>query len=162
MFKRISILILIFLISACNLGETPHQSDGSTIPVATNISSGQEAEAVSTATEEQPTATDIPLPEHRIGVRVVDGVGEFYNKDTGEKFVPRGFNYLHMATQEMAWGETRYQDATFSTDVYDPVAAAEALRGMHDLGYNTVRVFLTDSVTGFVGFGQDFQRRPGY
>jgi len=29
-----------------------------------------------------------PSPEHRIGIRVVAGVGEFYDRQTGEKFIP--------------------------------------------------------------------------
>jgi hypothetical protein len=122
------------------------------------------ATATLSAGTPQPAATAsntaVPLPEHDIAIRVVGGAGEFYKRSTGEKFVPRGFNYLHMATQEMVWGETRYQDATFATDQYDAEAAHAALGRMGELGYNVVRVFLTDSVTGFVGNGTDFL--PGY
>ncbi len=107
-----------------------------------------------------PSQTTIPLPEHRIAIRLVDGVGEFFDKETGQTFVPRGANYMHSAQQIMAWGEQRYQDATFATDQYDAEAAGAALQRMHALGYNVVRVFLTNSVTGFVGNETDF--RPGY
>ena len=40
-----------------------------------------------------PTPTSTPLAAHRIQVRVINGVGEFYDTVTGEKFVPRGMNY---------------------------------------------------------------------
>jgi hypothetical protein len=157
-------ITLIFAALACNAGTQSSATErGSSEPTTTPLVDAAPATAQTaapTATPAPPTPTDIPLPEHRIGIRQVDGVGQFYNRDTGETFVPRGFNYLHMAEQDMAWGETRYQDATFATDHYDAGAAATALRGMHDLGYNVVRVFLTDAVTGFVGHGTDFL--PGY
>ena len=37
----------------------------------------------------------------RIGIRTVDGVAEFYRTDTGERFVPRGVNYLDFARDEL-------------------------------------------------------------
>ncbi len=88
------------------------------------------------------------------------GVGEFYDRRTGERFVPRGANYLHFATQAMPWGEERYQDATFATDRYDSAAAGAALARMHEFGFNVVRVFLIDSNTGIVGQGADLN--PAY
>ena len=92
--------------------------------------------------------TDRPRPEHRIGIRVVDGVGEFYDRQTGTKFVPRGFNYHHMADQQMTWGETQYTIATLNSDVYDSSAAETMFEEMSAYGYNIVRVFLSDSTTG--------------
>jgi hypothetical protein len=100
-----------------------------------------------------PPPTEVPPPEHIIGIRLVDGVGEFYDRRTGERFVPRGTNYLHFAWQTMEWGETAYQDSTFATDHYDSAAAGAALARMHEYGYNVVRVFLLDSTTGIVGAG---------
>lgn len=37
------------------------------------------------------------LPDHRIGIRVVNGVGEFYDRKTNKKFVPRGNNYIRLS-----------------------------------------------------------------
>ena len=46
------------------------------------------------------TVPDSPTPPvHRIGARVVDGVGEFYDTSTGERFVPRGMNYNRWVTR---------------------------------------------------------------
>jgi hypothetical protein len=100
-----------------------------------------------------PTSTQDLRPPHHIGIREVEGIGEFYDRRSGEAFVPRGANYLHFAWQEMPWGERRYQDATFATDAYDSQAAASALARMHAYGYNVVRVFLIDSLTGVTGQG---------
>lgn len=104
--------------------------------------------------------TEVPPPQHILGVRVVDGVGEFYDRRIGERFVPRGANYLHFAWQTMPWDERRYQDSTFATDVYDSAAAGAALARMHALGFNVVRVFLIDSTTGVTGTGAGLN--PGY
>jgi Cellulase (glycosyl hydrolase family 5) len=100
-----------------------------------------------------PTPSASPPPEHRIAVRETNGVGEFYDRTSGQTFVPRGYNYLHLADQILTDGSHQYLDSTFATDHYDADAAAAALKGMHDLGYNVVRVFLTDSTTGLVGSG---------
>jgi hypothetical protein len=35
--------------------------------------------------------------EHRIGVRVVDGVAELFDRATDERWVPRGFNHWRWA-----------------------------------------------------------------
>jgi hypothetical protein len=37
------------------------------------------------------------LPDHRIGIRVANGVGEFYDRTTNQRFVPRGNNYIRLA-----------------------------------------------------------------
>ena len=98
----------------------------------------------------RPTPTTVPLPEQYIAIRDGDA---FYDRRTGTAFVPRGANYLHFAAQVMPGGEERYQDATFATDAYEGAAADAALGLMHGYGYNVVRVFLIDSVTGLVGNG---------
>jgi hypothetical protein len=93
----------------------------------------------------RPTATagptTMPLPgyvPHRIGVRLVDGVGEFYDRVTGDKFIPRGYNYVRLSpifgTSGQMWEET------LAPSMYDPTLAEEALREMHADGYNVVRI----------------------
>ena len=93
------------------------------------------------ATQEAPV--EIPSegaeegPAHRIGVRVVDGTGEFYDRETGEKFIPRGFNYVRIAPMGTgAW------HSTLNPGLYEPERAGEALLAMHAGGYNVVRVFV--------------------
>jgi hypothetical protein len=100
--------------------------------------------AAPTAAPVEPTSTPAlePPPEHRIGVRVVDGVGEFYDRLTGQKFTPRGNNYIRLADQQSASGETFFYHSTFNVGLYDPTRAEQALRQMHADGYNLVRVFM--------------------
>ncbi len=72
----------------------------------------------------------------RIGVRVVDGEGEFYNIVTNETFVARGVNYVDM--QSHGWATF---DSALATDVFDEVRIRTAFENLSDLGYNTVRLF---------------------
>jgi hypothetical protein len=65
-------------------------------------------------------------------------VGEFYDRLTGEKFIPRGYNYVRLSpiygTSGQMWEET------LAPGMYDPDLAEQALREMHADGYNVVRV----------------------
>jgi hypothetical protein len=67
-------------------------------------------------------AVEPPQPpfEHRIGIRVVEGVGEYYDRQTGEKFMPRGNNYIRLAEQHSPSGETISYHSTFNLRLYDP------------------------------------------
>lgn len=104
---------------------------------------------IATATAATPSQSPTP-GEHRIGVRLVDGVGEFYDRKTGERFVPRGANYVRFAWQQEG-GHSIFTTSTFNTDAYDPNRAAAALADLHSLGYNVVRVFLNPCCTTGLG-----------
>lgn len=99
---------------------------------------------------EAPTSTPEPVepPEHRIGVRLVDGTGEFYDRKTGERFVPRGNNYTRLGPQTHPSGSTQIYHATFDPGVYDAAQTEAVFQEMHDLGYNTVRVFVSQNTIG--------------
>jgi len=118
------------------------------IPPAAIITPGPLAPTQTTAptpgsTNTSPSREETPaLPEHRIGVRVVDGAGEFYDRGTGEAFVPRGNNYIHIAPQTTIGGGTLSYHATFNPGLYDVQAVEAALGRMQADGYNVVRVFL--------------------
>jgi len=90
------------------------------------------------------TPTSTP-PEHRIAIRTVNGIGEFYDRLSGEKFIPRGNNYIRLAPQQGFSGETFFYHSTFNTNLYDPVQVEEALSQMQEQGYNVVRVFMQGS-----------------
>lgn len=91
----------------------------------------------STAT---PTPTSTPAPaEHRIGMRVVNGDGEFYERASGEKFVPRGATYTRLGPIKTQGGTITYH-TTFQVGTYDAARAEEATRQMAEYGYNTVMV----------------------
>jgi len=77
-----------------------------------------------------PSAIAEPV-EHRIGVRVVDGAGEFYDRLTGERFVPRGANLIRLGTYHV----------TFNPGTYDRDDLDAQLARMASGGYNVVRVF---------------------
>jgi cellulase (glycosyl hydrolase family 5) len=92
--------------------------------------------------------TEAPA-EHIIGVQIADGVGEFYNRQTGEKFVPRGSNYIRVSVQRppcIEPGGTYH--SLFNVGNYDPVETEAALAAMQRDGYNTVRVFLNGNCLG--------------
>jgi hypothetical protein len=92
----------------------------------------------------RPTATQTPqpLPEHRIAIRVVDGKGEFFDRQSGETFIPRGTNYIRIAEQTGYGGGKVWYHSTFNPGLYDRTLAQETLSQMHQDGYNVVRVFL--------------------
>jgi len=72
----------------------------------------------------------------RIGVRAVDGEGEFVNTATGETFTPRGVNYVDFQSAGYFM-----QDRALATDVFDPDRIDEAFVLLRQYGYNTVRLF---------------------
>ena len=89
-----------------------------------------------------PTLQSTRKPEltHRIGVRVVAGIGEFYDRRTGEKFIPRGFNYVRLAP--MSESNPNLWHSTLNPGFYDPERAEASLQAMHAAGYNVVRIFV--------------------
>ena len=58
---------------------------------------------------------------------------EFVNLETGEKFVPRGFNYARL---HKGW------HSTFGRNTYEPERYKNMLRDLHTNGFNIVRVFV--------------------
>lgn len=74
------------------------------------------------------------IPEHLIGVREVDGVGEFYHRQTNERFVPRGVNYVWMP------GNGRQTLDLFKPDEYDTNRVHEDFKTLASMGHNTVRL----------------------
>src|ERR671925_1385848 len=78
------LVVLLSILASCS--STPPQ----TLPVSTpSVLPATQTPLIETRTELPPAQA-----EHRIGVRQVNGVGEFYDKQTNEKFVPRGANYV--------------------------------------------------------------------
>jgi hypothetical protein len=97
-------------------------------------SSGSSAQLSSaSAGTEQP-----PQPgEHPIGVRVGDGGGELFDKRTGETFFARGPSFLRVEDPDGLWLPT-----LFPPENVDPEGIADDLAAMHQLGFNSVRVFI--------------------
>ena len=69
-------------------------------------------------------------------------MAEFYDRLSGQTFIPRGNNYIRLAYQDAPSGERILFHSTFNVGSYDPARAEQALQRMHADGYNIVRVFL--------------------
>ena len=134
------VTILTLTLTACNMPTTVD------LPAATpTIIADPQPNATSPSVA---TATLPPTPEpieHRIGVRVVDGVGEFFDRQTGEKFVPRGSNYIRLDPQPRDDGTMQVFHSVFDPEYYDPEEITAAFTEMQSLGFNTVRVFLSQN-----------------
>lgn len=133
--------MIMLAISACSDGVTPSPIESTFTPVRllspTATRSAPTAIPTRTVTI---TSTPTPVPTHRIGVRVVNGVGEFYDRLTGEKFVPRGYNYVRLAP--MSANSPDLWHATLNPGYYDAERAEVALQAMRAGGYNVVRIFV--------------------
>jgi len=85
-----------------------------------------------------------PALAGQIGVRVVGGSGEFYNRATNETFVPRGANYVRLgALASPCRNVGLFYHTTFNVGEYDACRADRALGAMQAADYNAVRVFLS-------------------
>jgi hypothetical protein len=133
-------LLFCLLLSACNLPG----SVGTSVPPA-SPSNAPTSETVAPATSS--SAPSAPV-EHRIGIRVVDGVGEFFDRQTGGKFVPRGNNYVRLDPQKRDDGSQQTYHSVFDPGLYDKPELTTAFQQMHELGYNTVRVFVSQNTIG--------------
>ncbi len=98
------------------------------------------------------------VPEHIIGVRQVDGKGEFYDRVTGETFVVRGANYVYVPN-----GGT-YTTQLLKVGVYDGARTRQDFINLADKGYNSVRVFLDhcSAGVGCIGDSDNVGLNPAY
>ncbi|WKZ39611.1 MAG: discoidin domain-containing protein [Anaerolineales bacterium] len=117
-------LILAVLLSSCNMPLETEEGGNEPPPL------------------EEATASPQPQAEHRIGVRQVGGVGEFYDKTTGARFIPRGANYVFVPA---GGGNT---NLLLRVNTYDPERTRADFARLAGLGYNTVRVFLDQCSRG--------------
>ena len=131
-------------------------------PAASTATTTAAPEAPAT---QAPEATQAPTPavsslatqaEHRIGIRQVGGVAEFYEKQTGETFVVRGANYVFVP----AGGSNQL----LRVGNYDPLQIRDDFATLASLGYNTVRVFLDhcNSGAGCIGDSDHDGLNPEY
>jgi hypothetical protein len=82
------------------------------------------------------------LPPHVIAIRPTTALAEFFNRTTGNAFLPRGSNYIRLAAQTYPDGSVNISHSTFNVGLYNPAAADTSLNNMQAGGYNIVRVFL--------------------
>ncbi len=137
----------------------PTSTPPTPIPVESSPTATDPASPTSTPDPTAPPASPAPDPTtrpvppvNRIGVRVLDGVGEFYDTVTGEKFTPRGVNYVDFyPTERGGW-----EDRSLGTATYDPARVRAAFEHLAAHGYNTVRFFFDTC-----GFGPTCIGNPG-
>lgn len=130
---RFFLPVLLFLLTSCNLPSAPTPTQIST---------------------ERPIPTPAPAAhEHRIGIRVVNGIGEFYDRVTGQKFIPRGNNYVRLAPQTAPDGSTQVYHSVFDPGQYNPDEVSTQFARMHAEGYNVVRVFISQNTIGTANDG---------
>jgi hypothetical protein len=89
-----------------------------------------------------------PPPMHHIAIRVVNGIGEFYVRETGRKFIPRGNNYVRLGPQTKMDGSPTFGHSLFDPGKFDSGRVGNDLAKMHADGYNVVRVFLSPDTMG--------------
>lgn len=147
--KRINLLVHLvvltaFSISSCNLPVADES------PPAPNSNSQPPTES----------SNDKPQPqaEHHIGVRQVSDVGEFFDKQTNEKFIPRGANYGFVPLGD------GYTNLVLKVGIYDPARTRNDFAEFARLGYNTVRVFLDhcSQGVGCIGDADNVGLNPEY
>jgi hypothetical protein len=124
--------------------EAPQPTDPAQSPAATPVDTaaptpGSPTAAPTLPPTAAPSATPSATIERWIGVRLVDGRGEFYDTRTGQRFVPRGMNYNRFLPAATLPGLT---DNLFTTRYYDPATVDADLAEIAALGYNSVRVMI--------------------
>lgn len=99
------------------------------------------------------------MPAHRIGVHAPKGVGELYDRITGDEFIVRGANYVYVPTPS-----GRNDVNLLKESIYDPDRTREDFARLTSLGYNSVRVFLDHCNVGpgCIGDSDDDGLNPGY
>jgi hypothetical protein len=126
---RLRLITLILLIAALGCSVPPSLTPTPTFLPVTPVSLHLTETAETTTPEAQttaytPWATGLPLPvNHRIAIRQLYGLGEFYDRQDGQTFTPRGVNY---------------------TPPNDLTRVRADFQWLGDAGYNTVRIIFDD------------------
>jgi len=127
--SQLAVLIVLLAALACNLPGVA--------PAALPLSGSSTPRPAATGAA---VATRPAMPEHRIGVRSVNGLQEFYDRQTGAKFVPRGANLWRWKLWPRG-NEKILIDTMFNTKIGQLDSALSELPRMHAEGFNVVRVW---------------------
>ncbi|HEX5014228.1 MAG TPA: discoidin domain-containing protein [Candidatus Limnocylindrales bacterium] len=143
MARRPAALLIAFLMAGCQLPPpTVVPSAPATSPAGPHPPSAASSPGSPTP---PPGASLAPIGEHRIGIRSAEGPAEFYDRETGERFVPRGANYARNQRDP----DGAVVDRVFAD--YDPVSVEADLAEMKALGYTAVRVALENCRADCIG-----------
>ena len=108
------------------------------------------ASTVALAASPPPSVSLPPPVQHRTGIRSVDGVAEFVDRATGQRFTPRGANHVFVPG-----ADGRVILELLKVGVYAPAQTRADLSALAVAGYNTVRVFLDHCSSGPGCIGDD-------
>ncbi|MBC8334742.1 MAG: cellulase family glycosylhydrolase [Anaerolineales bacterium] len=121
---------LLTIVTACNL------------PGNIGLSQPEPTPTIPISVTATPAPSDTPVViEHRIGIREVPSGMEFYDRLTGERFVPRGADYVHWVSRPSPGRGDIWVDALFNTSFGELDQAEAELQQMKALGFNTVRMW---------------------
>lgn len=81
------------------------------------------------------------LAPHTIGIRPTSSIAEFYDRSTGNSFVPRGNSYVRLATLNCPNAPPASQSA-LNVGLYDPNGVDAAMTLMQTNGYNLLKLWL--------------------
>jgi hypothetical protein len=91
------------------------------------------------------------LAAHNIGIRQTTSFPEFVDNSANKPFVPRGNNYIRLASLTDSNGNTLLTHSTFNVGIYDGARAESALTVMQAGSYNAARVFLQGCCQNTIG-----------
>ena len=133
---------LALVATACSGSSSPSTSaPGTSAGVTTSTGVGETTSTIPPTTTVTTTTvaatTTTPPPQHRIGVRVVDGRGEFYDHLTDERFVVRGANYIFVRDAVGNW-----VSEPLDTGHYDRALLRSDFATLAGAGFTTVRMFI--------------------
>lgn len=155
-FRTYVCLLFIIFVLACNL---PFGSTAT--PKPQTVPDTNQPPQVELPVDITPAVSGPVVPQHRIAIRIIEnGVGEFYDRTTGDKFIPRGMNYIRLAGQTKIDGSSTFGHALFDPGQYNSLKVTSDLSKMHTDGYNVVRVFLSPDTMGTPsgGFSLDYMK----
>jgi hypothetical protein len=116
---------------------------GSGLYVAPVAATNVTVTAISQADTNQSASANLAvLAPHSIAVRPTATVAEFFDKTTGNPFVPRGNSYIRLAFQTYPDGSIQSYHSTFNVGLYDANGVETAMANMQNAGYTYIRVWL--------------------
>jgi Cellulase (glycosyl hydrolase family 5) len=99
----------------------------------------------------QDTSVVTVLGAHEIGVQSTSSYAVLAKRSTGQAFVPRGNNYMRLATLTDTNGNSLLGHSTFNVGLYNATQADAALSQMQADGYNAVRISLQGCCANTLG-----------
>jgi hypothetical protein len=137
MTQRMARMTLALVLSACTPGTVADTSGSAAESTTTAL-----LETTTAAAPAPTIAPTTPEVEHGVGVRVVDGVGELFDRVTGETFEARGVNLIRLSGGS---------HSTLDVGRYDPDRIDATFAELSSNGFNVVRVFLNSRPGGMPG-----------